>query len=75
MKAWIARRNWWAIGFWTLVAYLTIARYEDGWFAMMLNALTIWSLYSIGQLSSEREAEIKQLPEDEKSEFDFWNWN
>lgn len=73
MKAWIARRNWWAILFWTILVYTTIARYEDGWFAMFGQVLIMWALYSMGQLSTEREEEIKQLPKEKEAE-DFWNW-
>ena len=73
MKAWIARRNWWVILFWTILVYTTISRYEDGWFAMFGQIVQMWTLYSIGQLSKEREKEIKQLPKEKEAE-DFWNW-
>lgn len=73
MKAWIARRNWWAILFWTLLVYATLSRYNDGWIAMLGQALILWALYSMGQESANREEEIKQLPKDKEAE-DFWNW-
>lgn len=80
MKAWAARRNWWAIGFWAFAIYASIASMADQLtdisrlLQFVISMLTLACFYSFGQLSQERATQLKQQHKEEPEAEDFWNW-
>lgn len=80
MKAWAARRNWWAIGFWAFAIYASIASIADHTSGIgqllqfVISIVTLTCIYSFGQLSQERKDHLKQLHKEEPEAEDFWNW-
>ena len=79
MKKFLKRVNGWAVLFWAFSIYISLSQYTAGDSILArviqfgISLITIAAIYWLGQLSAEREVEIKALPEDERQ--DFWNWH